>query len=129
MVVMEDLELIWPLSPLTVINMAGSLDRKCTVIDCRSFLSFNSAHIRGALNIHCPPILKRRLHRGTSTLDCLLTSPESKQLLEESETLILYEDHTQDWKELEKDSTMKIIYMLLKRERITKKLYFIKGEF
>jgi len=43
--------------------------------------------------------------------------------------LILYEDHTQDWKELEKDSTMKIIYMLLKRERITKKLYFIKGEF
>lgn len=129
MVVMEDLELIWPLSPLTVINMAGSLGHKCIVIDCRSFLSFNSAHIRGALNIHCPPILKRRLHRGTSTLDCLLTSPESKQLLEESETLILYEDHTQDWKELEKDSTMKIIYMLLKRERITKKLYFIKGGF
>lgn len=126
---MEDHELIWPLAPLTVVNMAGSLNQKCTVIDCRSFLSFNSAHIRGALNIHCPPIVKRRLHRGTSTLDCLLTSPESKRRLAESETLILYEDRTQDWKELEKDNTMRIIFMLLRRERITKNLYFIKGGF
>lgn len=126
---MEEHDLIWPLAPLTVVNMTGSLTQKCTVIDCRSFLSFNTAHIRGALNVHCPPILKRRLHRGTSSLDCLLTSPESKRRLAEAETLILYEDKTQDWKELEKDNTMRIIYMLLRRERINKNLYFIKGEF
>lgn len=129
MVVMDENDLIWPLAPLTVVNMASSLTQKCTVIDCRSFLSFNSAHIRGALNVHCPPILKRRLHRGTSTLDCLLTSPESKRRLAEAETLILYEDRTQEWKELEKDNTMKIIFMLLRRERINKNVYFIKGEF
>lgn len=120
---------IWPLAPLTVVNMAGSLSQKCIVIDCRSFLSFNAAHIKGSLNIHCPPILKRRLHRGTSTLDCLLTSPESKRRLADAETLILYEDRTQDWKDLEMDNTMKIIYMLLRRERINKNLYFIKGGF
>jgi len=42
--------------------------------------------------------------------------------------LILYEDRTQDWKDLEMDNTMKIIYMLLRRERINKNLYFIKGK-
>lgn len=129
MVVMDENDLIWPVAPLTVVNMASSLTQKCTVIDCRSFLSFNSAHIRGALNVHCPPILKRRLHRGSSTLDCLLTSPESKRRLAEAETLILYEDRTQDWNELEKDNTMRIIFMLLRRERIDKNLYFIKGRF
>lgn len=121
--------LIWPLAPVTVVNMASSLSQKCIVIDCRSFLSFNAAHIKGSLNVHCPPILKRRLHRGTSTLDCLLTSPESKRRLADAETLILYEDRTQDWKDLEMDNTMKIIYMLLRRERINKNLYFIKGKF
>lgn len=121
--------LIWPLAPVTVVNMASSLSQKCIVIDCRSFLSFNAAHIKGSLNVHCPPILKRRLHRGTSTLDCLLTSPESKRRLADAETLILYEDRTQDWKDLEMDNTMKIIYMLLRRERINKNLYFIKGGF
>lgn len=126
---MDENDLIWPVAPLTVVNMASSLTQKCTVIDCRSFLSFNSAHIRGALNVHCPPILKRRLHRGSSTLDCLLTSPESKRRLAEAETLILYEDRTQDWSELEKDNTMRIIFMLLRRERIDKNLYFIKGGF
>lgn len=120
---------IWPLAPLTVVNMVSSLSQKCIVLDCRSFLSFNAAHIKGSLNVHCPPILKRRLHRGTSTLDCLLTSPESKRRLAEAETLILYEDRTQDWKDLEIDNTMKIIYMLLRRERINKNLYFIKGKF
>ena len=129
MVVMDENDLIWPVAPLTVVNMASSLTQKCTVIDCRSFLSFNSAHIRGALNVHCPPILKRRLHRGSSTLDCLLTSPESKRRLAEAETLILYEDRTQDWNELEKDNTMRIIFMLLRRERIDKNVYFIKGRF
>lgn len=126
---MDESELIWPLAPLTVVNMASSLSQKCIVIDCRSFLSFNAAHIRGSLNVHCPPILKRRLHRGSSTLDCLLTSPESKRRLADAETLILYEDRTQDWKDLEMDNTMKIIYMLLRRERINKNLYFIKGKF
>lgn len=126
---MDETDLIWPLAPLTVVNMASSPSQKCTVIDCRSFLSFNSAHIKGSLNVHCPPILKRRLHRGTSTLDCLLTSPESKRRLADAETLILYEDGTQEWKDLEMDNTMKIIYMLLRRERIDKNLYFIKGEF
>lgn len=129
MVAMDEIDLIWPLAPLTVVNMASSLSQKCIVIDCRSFLSFNAAHIRGSLNVHCPPILKRRLHRGTSTLDCLLTSPESKRRLADAETLILYEDRTQDWKDLEMDNTMKIIYMLLRRERINKNLYFIKGKF
>ena len=126
---MDESDLIWPLAPLTVVNMASSLSHKCTVIDCRSFLSFNAAHIKGSLNVHCPPILKRRLHRGTSTLDCLLTSPESKRRVADAETLILYEDGTQDWKDLGMDSTMKTIYMLLRRERINKNLYFIKGKF
>ena len=129
MVAMEENEFIWPLAPLTVINMAGSHSQKCTIIDCRSFLSFNAAHIKGALNIHCPPILKRRLQRGTTSLDSLLTSPESRRRVAEADTLILYEDRTQEWKELQIDDTMNIISLLLRREKLKKNLYFIKGEF
>lgn len=126
---MDENDSVWPLAPLTFVNMTSSLSQKCIVIDCRSFLSFNVAHIKGSLNVHCPPILKRRFHRGSSTLDCLLKSPELKRRVADAETLILYGEGTQDWIDLEKDNTMKIFHMLLRRERVDKTLYFIKGGF
>lgn len=128
MVAMDENDSVWPLAPLTFVNMTSSLSQKCIVIDCRSFLSFNAAHIKGSLNVHCPPILRRRLHRGSSTLDCLLKSPELKRRVADAEILFLYGEGTQDWNDLEKDNTMKILYMLLRRERVDKTLYFIKGE-
>lgn len=30
------------------------------VVDCRPFTSFNAARVDGAVNVHCPPIVRRR---------------------------------------------------------------------
>jgi len=30
------------------------------VVDCRPFTAFNAARVDGAVNVHCPPIVRRR---------------------------------------------------------------------
>ena len=44
----------------TLAKAVGSTDTDVLLIDCRSFMDFNAAHIHSAHNVHCPPIVKRR---------------------------------------------------------------------
>ncbi|XP_048585365.1 dual specificity protein phosphatase 1 isoform X2 [Nematostella vectensis] len=129
MAIMDSLESMQAISPLTTINMTRASPTRCKLVDCRSFMAFNVAHIRGAVNIHCPPILKRRLLRGSATLSALVSCPESKVILEEADTIIFYDDRTCDWKDLENDSTMKIVAKLLRWEKRKATLFYIKGGF
>lgn len=115
------------ISPLTALNLARTKPQHYIFVDCRSFLAYNVAHIIDSLNIHCPPILKRRLQRGSATLSSLLTCPESKLAIDEAETLIYYDEGTYDWDELESDTTIKIVSTLLRRERKRSKHFFLKG--
>jgi len=34
--------------------------RPALVVDCRAFTSYNAGHVAGAVNVHCPPIVRRR---------------------------------------------------------------------
>lgn len=126
MVAMDSEDVI-QISPLTALNLARTKPHRCIFVDCRSFLAYNVAHIRDSLNIHCPPILKRRLQRGSATLSSLLTCPESKLAIDEADTLIYYDEQTYDWDELEPDTTIKIVATLLQRERKRSKHFFLKG--
>ena len=38
----------------------GGGQRPLLVVDCRAFTSFNAGHVVGAVNVHCPPIVRRR---------------------------------------------------------------------
>jgi hypothetical protein len=128
MVAMDsDDNFVAPISPLTALNLARSKPHRCIFVDCRSFLAYNVAHINDSLNIHCPPILKRRLQRGSATLSSLLTCPESKIVVDEAETLIYYNDGSYNWDEIENDTTIKIVSSLIRRERKQYKHYFLKG--
>ncbi|PVD30606.1 hypothetical protein C0Q70_09879 [Pomacea canaliculata] len=40
--------------------MLSCSDSHTLILDCRPFMAFNKGHIVGAINVHCPPILKRR---------------------------------------------------------------------
>ena len=128
MVAMEDGEFVMPLLPPTVLQLLKTSATRCVLIDCRSYLAFNGAHIKSSLNINCPPILKRRLHRGSATLNSIVICPESRERLEEADKFVVYDDRTHDWRTLENDNTMKIISKVLGKERKRKELYFLKGE-
>ena len=127
-VMMEDYDNIGSLLPFAVVShlMSQTSAGQCVVVDCRSFLSFNESHVKSAVNLHCPPILKRRLHRGSATSDSLLTNCELKQRVNDAETLIFYDERTFSWTELDNDSTMNIVCKLLRRSN--KHLYFIQGK-
>jgi len=65
------------------------------LIDCRPFLSYNFGHIRAALNIYCPPILRRRYGQNVP-LDIILGSTDSRKDLMESHhgLIVVYDDST-----------------------------------
>lgn len=129
MVAMEDGEFVMPLHPTTILHLMKTNSSRCVLIDCRSHLAYNSARIKTSLNINCPPILKRRLHRGSATLNSIVICPESRERLEEADIFVVYDERTHDWRTLENDNTMKIIAKVLRRERKKKELYFLKGEY
>ena len=127
MVAMDScVDLVIPILPLTAINMVRSKPTQCIFVDCRSFLAYNVAHIRNSLNIHCPPIVRRRLQRGSATLSTLLTCPQSRTTVDEAETLIYYDDGT--YSELDNDMTIHIVASLLQREGKSYKHFVLKGK-
>ena len=128
MVAMEDGDFVMALHPATLLHQMKTSASRCVLIDCRSYIAFNSSRVRTSLNINCPPILKRRLHRGSASLNSIVICSESRERLEEADKFILYDDRTSDWRALENDNTMKIIANVLKRERKRKIIYFLQGE-
>lgn len=124
MVAMDSCELMTPISPVTAINMVLSQPTHCIFVDCRSFLAYNVAHIRDSVNIHCPPILRRRFQRGSATLSTLLTCPKTRTLLTEAETLIYYADGSYT----EQEMTVQIVSSLLERENPSYNHLIIKGK-
>lgn len=113
-----------PILPITAMNMALIHPATCIFVDCRSFLAYNVAHIRDSVNVHCPPILRRRLQRGSATLSTLLTCPQSRNTLESAETLIYYDDGAYDDQEM----TVQTVASLLQRENKTCKHFLLKGK-
>ena len=41
-------------------DSSGRRSSTLLVVDCRPFTSFNAARVDGAVNVHCPPIVRRR---------------------------------------------------------------------
>uniref|UniRef100_A0A1I8J5B3 Rhodanese domain-containing protein n=1 Tax=Macrostomum lignano TaxID=282301 RepID=A0A1I8J5B3_9PLAT len=44
------------------------------LIDCRSFLEFNTSCIRGAINVCCSRLVRKRLQQGKLSIDDLIAS-------------------------------------------------------
>ena len=64
------------------------------IIDTRPYISYNSGHIKGACNMYCPPILKRRFARGGEVhIESMLGCETKNRLLKgEFSTIVVY-DH------------------------------------
>jgi predicted protein tyrosine phosphatase len=70
------------------------------LLDCRTFMAFNSNHINGALNVSCSDrITKKRLADGKITVADIVGGQEAKEIyrrLEGTADIILYDENTVD---------------------------------
>ncbi|GFO46367.1 dual specificity protein phosphatase [Plakobranchus ocellatus] len=100
------------------------------IIDCRSFLAFNQSRIVDSINVHCPPILKRR-SGGFIALENIVPCENKRNRLLQGiyDTVFVYDENTHDLIKAPSDSNiLSVITSLLKQvEKLS--VRFIKGGF
>ncbi|XP_030624962.1 dual specificity protein phosphatase 4 [Chanos chanos] len=102
---------------------------KCLVLDCRSFLAFSAGHIRGAVNIRCNTIVRRRA-KGSVSLDQILSGDEEVKIRLKAglySAVILYDERTSDIDTIREDGTIALALNALYRDTFGTKVYLLKG--
>lgn len=103
---------------------------KCLVLDCRSFLAFSAGHIRGAVNIRCNTIVRRRA-KGSVSLDQILSGDdEARARLKAGlySAVILYDERTSDTNTIKDDSTITLVHNALCRDIFRTEIFLLKGK-
>lgn len=102
---------------------------KCLVLDCRSFLAFSAGHIRGAVNIRCNTIVRRRA-KGSVSLDQILSGDDEVRARLKSglySAVILYDERTSDTDTIKDDSTITLVHNALCRDVFRTEIFLLKG--
>ncbi|KAM6985538.1 dual specificity protein phosphatase 4 [Aplochiton taeniatus] len=103
---------------------------KCLVLDCRSFLAFSAGHIRGAVNVRCNTIVRRRA-KGFVSLDQILAGDEEVRTRLRSglySAVVLYDERTPDMDAVKDDSTITLVLNALYRvDSFGTETYLLKG--
>lgn len=104
--------------------------KQILILDCRPFMSYNTNHIQGAVNINCSDRFNRkRLQQGKVSLVDLVTTKEGKDLFKRRLTkeIILYDDQTSELHQIASETSMHLVLASLLREG--KETFVLKGEF
>uniref|UniRef100_G3Q2W7 Dual specificity protein phosphatase n=1 Tax=Gasterosteus aculeatus aculeatus TaxID=481459 RepID=G3Q2W7_GASAC len=106
-------------------DVPGSL-----VLDCRSFLSFNSSHISGSTNVRFSTIVRRRA-RGGLGLEHIVPNEDTRgRLLSgEYQAVVLLDDRSSDLSQAKKDGTLMLAVAALCRDRCGARVFILKGGF
>ncbi|KAL8603693.1 hypothetical protein ACOMHN_017190 [Nucella lapillus] len=102
-------------SPDTLASLLSSPDqagRPTLVVDCRPFMAYNSGHILESVNVHCPPILKRR-SGGFVALENIVVDKERRERLQRGAygSVVVYDQNTDDLQGADRESSL---YSVLK---------------
>lgn len=116
---------------LSPANLKQLLDSQASaqllLLDFRSFLCYNNDRIKGAVNVFCPSILKRRFAAtGCLRLESVLT-PEVRKRLRNGEysKLVLYDNDDI----VREKSDLAIVIQGLSKDRYSfKTVYVLKGK-
>ena len=86
-------------SAITSPELAGQVaaNHAPIMLDCRSFISFNLCHIRGAINVGCADrVTKRRLATGKLGVADLIKCPINRELFQNNQCadVIVYDDES-----------------------------------
>ncbi|KAL5009121.1 hypothetical protein ScPMuIL_014702 [Solemya velum] len=111
-------------------DLASKLNKskQILILDCRPFMSYNTNHIQGAVNINCSDRFNRkRLQQGKVSLVDLVTTKEGKDLFKRRLTkeIILYDDQTSELHQIATETSMHLVLATLLREG--KETFVLKG--
>lgn len=98
------------------------------VLDCRPFIAFNDSHIINALNVYCPPILKRRSN-GFVSLENIVTCERRRRQLRDGHYLrvLCYDTDTEDLTQSGKDSNLYAVLKSLRQQVDISQICYIIG--
>jgi len=77
----------------------GGGGSKCLLLDCRSFLAFSAGHVRGAVNVRCNSIVRRRARGSALSLERVLAGDEEARARLRAglySAVVLYDERTPD---------------------------------
>lgn len=101
----------------------------CLVLDCRSFLSFNSSHISGSANVRFSTIVRRRA-RGGLGLEHIVPNEDTRNRLlsGEYQSVVLLDDRSLDLSQAKKDGTLMLAVTALCRAPCGVRVFILKGK-
>lgn len=112
-------------------SLRGLLDdiAGCLVLDCRSFLSFNSSHISGSANVRFSTIVRRRA-RGGLGLEHIIPNEDTRTRLlsGEYQSVVLLDDRSLDLNQAKKDGTLMLAVSALCRDPCGVRVSVLKGK-
>lgn len=111
-------------SPTTPAQLAKSIQDntlRVVLLDCRTFVCYNTNHVIGALNVSCADgISRKRLLCGRTTLGELVSGPPDakdhyKKALEDKWGFLVYDDNASDIKMLPVTHPLRVIVTCLQK--------------
>lgn len=101
----------------------------CLLLDCRSFLSFNSSHISGSTNVRFSTIVRRRA-RGGLGLEHIVPNEDTRSRLQSGEyqCVVLLDDRSLDLSQAKKDGTLTLAVTALCRDPCGATVFILKGK-
>ena len=112
-----------------IMDSPARCDSETIIIDCRPFMAVSNGIIRGANEVHCPPIVKRR-SGGNIPLENIVRDAATRQLLLQKKysRIVVYDENTKRLDELSKDSNMYLVIKTLYEERGIDQIYYLVGK-
>ncbi|XP_068596149.1 dual specificity protein phosphatase 1 [Brachionichthys hirsutus] len=100
------------------------------VLDCRSFLAFNSSHISGSSNVRFSTIVRRRA-RGGLGLEHIVPNEDTRNRLRSGDyrSVVLLDDRSLDLGQAKKDGTLMLAVAALCRDPSGVRVIILNGGF
>ena len=88
-----------------LMESTGSDRRRLLVVDCRPFTLFNSSHVDGAVNVYCPPIVRRRAGGVIPVVNVVRSAEALADLTSgRCRAVVVYDERSSSVDELDADS-------------------------
>lgn len=102
---------------------------KCLLLDCRPFLAHSAGYIRGALNVRCNTIVRRRT-KGSISLEQILPAEDevrSRLLSGLYSAVVVYDERSLRAESLREDSTLSLVVRTLRKDTEHTNICLLKG--
>ncbi|KAM8808755.1 dual specificity protein phosphatase 4 [Eudromia elegans] len=102
---------------------------RCLLLDCRPFLAHSAGHIRGALNVRCNTIVRRRAKGAVSLEQILPAEGEVRARLRAGlyAAVVVYDERSSRAEALRDDSTVALVVRALRRDTARADIRLLAG--